>query len=579
MAEDAVKKASDEEREVDIAYKNWYFYVQDAFACGELKRDNVRTDNTTFQQVFFGPAVSCGTYVQCKSEQLLGSDSSESRNEFYQEKEVVNKFYQSLKDGINVLRNKTMKADTALVLLRNLRLEVIKIISDAFKTEFDNDYSARKNEYIECGLDKPKVDGAEIYGYKGIKETYTYKRDRKKIYAHYISHREFYLYYLESILIVMNKSGMERIDRISEKACDKLRDILSYIPSAEGKTDTLELTVYYLYCLILASTDREEFIRKNSESGHLSGLTNESDINIRLQRDDFISVTEYYPVNTVERLGALEKLADKDNIYALQELYFLYQNNTVLYNASGEKRLLLKKDPVKSAEIYSKLSVNAKANRLPLFRNEEFSTQKNSLLSMLEDYRCDYDSIDSDDSGDKTEFLKNMTTDLYKKFTQKEIPFNIELVLFLRRVLEKNPDVTIEIDNKSKSAADIMLKLNKYIEAFPLAEEFEPPGDKGIDFMESLIRLCEIGFPEEMLVDICKRYNNYDKLSEYNYRVIDKKSYYEKSKIGYRTACKNSGEPVDSLYISQLNSVCNLWEKLQHVLDKALSEFYDESLS
>jgi len=456
---------------------------------------------------------------------------------------------------------------------------VTKIISDTFKKEFDSDYSTRENEYSDSGLNQIRVSDRVIYKYKDIDQAYTYTRDRKKIYDHYISHREFYLYYLESILIVMNKSGMERIDRISEKACDKLRDILSYIPSAEGKTDTLELTVYYLYCLILASTDREEFIRKNSESGHLSGLTNESDINIRLQRDDFISVTEYYPVNTVERLGALEKLADKNNIYALQELYFLYQNNTVLYNASGEKRLLLKKDPVKSTEIYSKLSVNAKANRLPLFRNEEFSTQKNSLLSMLEDYRCDYDSIGSDDSGDKTEFLKNMTTDLYKKFTQKEIPFNIELVLFLRRVLEKNPDVTIEIDNKSKSAADIMLELNKYIEAFPLAEEFEPPGDKGIDFMESLIRLCEIGFPEEMLVDICKRYNNYDKLSEYNYRVIDKKSYYEKSKIGYRTACKNSEEPFDRLYISQLNSVCNLWEKLQHVLDKALSEFYDESLS
>lgn len=568
MAEGAVKKASDEKREVDIAYKNWYFYVQDAFACGaSVNRSNDRTDNTTFQQVFFGPAVSCGTYVQSKCEQCQSKcEQCEEKKSFFTG--VEDEFYNALRQGFESQINNNLRMDNPRVQLTNLKTRMEWIISDIFEDKFNEDF--RSSNHIR--LKQQVTDYRTTYKDKDIEKPNTYKRDKEKIYEQYIGHKEFYIYYLCGILDLMSRSGLENVFQISKKACDKLMDILSYIPSAEGMAGTLEITAYYLYCLILASINRDEFIRKNSESGHLSGLINKSDISIRLQRDDFISVTEYYPVNTVERLGALEKLADNDNIYALQELYFLYQNNTVLYNASGEKRLLLKKDPVKSAEIYSRLSGNDQADRLPLFRNEEKRKMRNSLLSMLEDYRRDYDSSDSDDRWDKTEFLKNMTTVLYKKFTQKDIPFNIELVLFLRRVLENNPDVTIEIDNKTKSAADIKDELNKYIEAFPLAGEFEPPGDKGIDFMEALIRLCESNFPEELLVAVCRSYANHDKLFTYSKTAINKTSYYSEAVYKYREKCRKSGESSDKNLIDKLKKLSDLWIKVYNIIDNALDE-------
>ena len=536
-------------READLTREKWYYDVQDVFQCGEVRnRNDVRTDNTTFLQVFFGFAVSCGTYVLCKNIHEFVKETDNPENEFYE----------NIKKDISIWRDKILKTETVQQLLDNLRLDVEKIISDTFKKEFDTDYTTRQGEYR--GLEKFTANGAEMYRYRGIVQTYTYQRDREKIYDHYYRHKDFYLYYLAGVLMLMNKSGLEDIDQIRKNICDTLKKKLSYIPIAEGMTDTLQITAYYLYCLTLVSIKREDFIKKSSESGHLAGLTDKGDINIRLQRDDYIAVTEYYPVNTVERLGALEKLSEMDNIYAMQELYFLYQHDTVMYNASGEKRLCLTRAPERAADIYDRLAGERSARNLPLFRKDRNnSTQINSPLLRLEECRRRYDS------GERGNFLKDMTEALKNIFHQKEVPFNIELVLFLKRVLDENED-------ELKNEGELKEELRRELDGFPLTVEFSLPDDDGIDLLDVLVRFYESKAPEDLLMQICRAYSDNERLRIYRRLASDKADRYFELYVNSRNPNGSSQERYDPELTEHFRYIWELWSGILQIMRRAAIE-------
>ncbi len=512
--------------ESNLCRDRWYTNAESVFmSC------HPNTDNTPFLQIFFSPVLYAETFSQVLEREKNEKAKTEYEQDFY------NRFERDFFDKTNHFSPERMSG---------IRQKVIGILSDYIeKDTFD----------IKYALDNEAYEIDDHFRLKKFQYPPAY-RNGNLIYEHYERHKDFYIGYILHILQIMHRMNLENIKEMGNSIRNIFIAEISCLPDTDGRTEALSLTAYYLYCLILMSINERKFIKTMSKSGHLSGLTDKTDIEVVADRDDYISVIEYYPVNTVERTGALEFLAEKDNIYALQELYFLYQNDTILYNVLGKKRGILKKDPVKAERFFQRLSAKNKGLLMPLFRKDRNGIQKNFPLSVLEDHRSGYEAgrytaeKPAEEQGGNP--LKAMMMDLYEIYCNKTIPFNVELIWFLKNVLDKHKEIQ-EIEAVRLAVSEV-LNSHEWI-----AEVMKQYDENNVDLLSVLFELDNVGFSENVWIAVCCEYDLAQ--LEYYFREANKcVSYYNTEYI------------LSHPRIEDLKETAMKWKSLADAIQKAIEQ-------
>ena len=493
---------------------------------------------TTFLQIFFGSVICCDTY----SGELVRKQGKKTKEEYEED------FYKSLQDAFNFTPN-----------TRQVKYSHIR---DAVK------------ESIFSVMRKATADNSSVTdgGCNDIQQGSTYNRNKVLIYNHYVTYHAFYKNYISTILKIVHDTEIEGIHQIKDKTIEAISGDYKFIPTPYD-TEIFSFTSYYLYNWILLSINSWNYKVTQNSDGRFSGLTVQGDINTIRERNDYVAVTEYYPVNTVERLGALEFLAEKDNIYALQELYFMYQNNTVLYNIFGVKRGLLLRDSERARSIFERLKKKNNELVLPMFRHDPSTVSKGTYYSELAFYRDEYakvnDSIDIPDE-ERKEKISDIIKGLGEIYGNKAIPFNIELVWFINQILTDHAELEdiFEIGKLSNKIGKTLLNY-EFLQDLKLYDN-----DSKLDLLELLLDLCEKGFSEKLLESVCCEYGDTDKIEEYLEIAHDKINEFTSKDFHYKISQKKQKEPIDKTIVDRYSEQIRIWESIFNSLTSA----YDKLL-
>lgn len=500
--------------------KDWYGPIK-KMIFGEKNNEN----ETTFLQVFFSPALYCNEILEV----CTGLRKTQT------EEETAKKFYElfsfgQLKEGLHKLKkNATLNAvnqkisDQLAGIIKSRKLEI---------------YEEIKNE---CD-DKGRLKKAKQVNY--------YKKNF--IFNHYLDHSKFYIEFIAVIL-----EALHRIRLVTEtkKLIDSIKNELvkekEYGPNTYSSDNEFKNTACYVWNYVLLKINSQY----TTEDGSLSRLWNESDEKVRKDLNNYASVIEYYPVNTVERFGALKDLASKDNLYAIQELYFLYLNDTVLYNASGKMKFILKSNLRESEMLFRKLQRKGQ-NFLPaFFRHDKNYDKKNFVLSLVRRHKTAYKNYDEKQ-------LTAMMRELSKIYRDKSIPFNAELVWFMKTIFDEYNSFQ---KNFSPEYDMIQRVLSENLWLTELMDSAST--DDTIELHELLFLLYQkdIVKGDDILLSICHEFSNGDTELLEHYRTLSEEKLLECFTM-QRAARRNrtDSEEIDTRY--------ELWNMVSDILSRAIDK-------
>ncbi len=499
-------------------FREWYSLIK-KIIFGEKNDEN----ETTFLQVFFSPALYCNEI----QEVCTGLRKTQTKEQISQ------KFYASfslgqLKEELQALRrNATLNAVNQKI--SNQLAGIIKSKNFEIYEEIEN----------ECD-DKGRL--------KKAKQTIYYKKNF--IFNHYVKYSKFYIEFIAVILEALHKIGLVTE---TEKLINSIRNAITkkkeYGLNTYSSDNEFKNAAYYVWNFVLLRIDSEYM----TEGDSLSRLWDESNDKIRKDLNNYASVLEYYPVNTVERFGALKDLASKDNLYAMQELYFLYLNDTVLYNTSGEMKFILKSSLSESEMLFTELKKKGE-NFLPaFFRHEKNYDQKKFVLSVVHRHKAAYKNYNEKQ-------LKNMMKELTKIYCDKSIPFNTELIWFIKNLFD-------EYDSLQKSFSLEYHMIQTQLLNNPWIAELmnSASSDSTIELHELLFLLYQkdIFKGDDILLSICHEFSNGDTELLEHYRTLAEKKLLEY--YAMKIAAKRN--KVDS---EEINIRSELWTMVFDILSRAI---------
>ena len=503
----------------DLNFKDWYLSVINAIF-GERNNINI----TTFLQVFFGPALYCHEI----------QETIEKINRPLTEKQTADKFYNEISVGELSERLRSCRRGSTLNTINGIITSKLSAIIQS--DTFDIWEEMREN----CD-DRDRLE-------KGKQANY-YKKDF--IFQHYIDYEKFYIDYIAVILQALQQirliSGVDKIIENVNFALFKKKDYrLNTYSDNEFKN-----AAYCVWNLVLLRIDSQYMI----DTENLSRLRNENDKNVRKDLNNYASLIEYYPVNTIERFGTLKALAAGGNLYAIQELYFMYLNDTVLYDISGKTKFVLKSNFQEAETLFKKLNGSGEDFLSAFFRHNGHCDKENFSISLLQKYKEEYHNYNEKQ-------LKAMMEKLLKIYRNKSIPFNIELLWFIKTVFDEH-------DFLKKSFKTDQEMIQARLTSNPWISELmdSASADNGPELHELLFFLYQkdIFKGDKDLLSICHEFAHGDIEILEKYKQRSKEKQFE----CFEMQIQATENDIDT---SEIDTRLELWKMVSSILLKAIKK-------
>jgi len=511
-------------------YNDWYISIKNLIFGSKNS-----TRITTFLQIFFGPALYCNELWQVMK----------SKGTTMKEDDVKKEFYRSL--SVDDLKEDMLNSDTETLsafnkIIANTLCNII--MSDKFgvreemEQECENIARAGRNKHLK------KSQNANSY------------KNKTYVYNHYDEYKEFYIGYIAAIFETLQMVGLiSDIDGIIHNVNEAIFQKKNHRLNTYSNNRFIN-AAYYVWNFVMLRIDS----RYKTETNGLSRLRSENDENVRKDLNNYASIIEYYPVNTVERFGALKVLAAEGNLYATHELYFMYLNDTVLYDISGKMKFVLKNNVNESELLFEKLKNSNENFSSAFFRHDGHCERESFIVSLLQKYKSEYH--DYDQKG-----IEKMMEKLFDVYYDKSIPFNIELFWFIKSLFDEYDFLRRREDFKRN-----IHEIQTYLSANPWISEVmnSASADSGLELHELLFALYKAKYKDrDNLIYICHMFSkgNIEFLEKY-YGLADEKEN-EYHKLIRKADRKN-------INTDTLSYECTLWDTVCQILNDAINKEKEE---
>lgn len=384
---------------------------------------------TTFLQIFFAPAYYCHT-LNVHFREELNLSESEFEQRFYAEAHCE-KLKDCLLEHLNKLEGATKAKDKDKLSVAAVLKRIIETLNEI---SISQNVVGQKLMSHKCfNNNKPEEENEPRGKLVGVNTPQKYKKP-DFLFDHYVRYQDFYIPYIANWLECIDKSHgpskkelknvYEIMDSIQEYISEKKKYTLSFYSDSDYIFMQL---AYYVYIFLLVKMNPEYCL--DDEIKSFSRLR-KTKTYFSEESNNYASVTEYYPVNTIERLAALKQLFGQGNLYAAQDLYFIYSHDTLLYSIDGSRRYFISADREMAKQYYRKIE-NSGEKFFPVhFHDKEEYENPDFVSSLIRKYRKEYTAYN------ETE-LHHMMKKLQSVYLRKQIPVNLDLMCFMREMAEK----------------------------------------------------------------------------------------------------------------------------------------------
>lgn len=365
--------------------------------------------------------------------------------------------------------------------------------------------------YFEKLLEDLDVDIKRAVGYTNNYNNHDLKRF---VYKEYNEHSDFYTEFLKSVFHTLAYERTEA-ENSSLKISEEIFSLTHHSINRKAQEPILNLSLYLYFFILLKTNDNNKVFPSDIIDRRLRNPNSEA-----VQEDlfEYASIIEQYPVNTLERLGALHQAArqrnGRTNLYAVSELYFLYRYGAVLSNICGDKRYILKKNTEKADSLY-KILLSEANGFLPVILNHDgldntiFDEQDDDLFipKLMKDYRDQYATYNLSQKKNMIDILIG----LYKN--PKGTPVNLELMFFLEEIkadqFQATPDC-FDIVNEVRDYWYSQFTGHQDDESFGILFSTEKSNDISVHkILYALFqKLPEISQNSDLLKQLCRAYSS-----------------------------------------------------------------------
>lgn len=500
----------------------------------------------TFLQVFFAPAFYCHTLNDLFREELELSES-EFEERFYAE-DHCEKLKNRLSDYLLNLENppatsRERKKLSVSLIHKKILDDLIEITKSVITHRLMNRdcFTTEEGRRRLVGINDPK----------------RYKQDF--LFDHYIRHQDFYIPYIANWLECIDKSQgpskkeLKNVYEIMDSIQEYMSEQKNYTLGFYRDSDYIFMQLaYYVYIFLLVKMKPEYCLDDKTEN--FSRLR-KSKTYRNEEFNNYASVTEYYPVNTIERLAALKQLFGQGNLYAAQDLYFIYSHDTLLYSIDGSKKYFIGANQETAKQYYRKIENSGEKFCPVRFHYEEEYENPLFVSSLIRKYRKEHTAYNQT-------ALEQMMKKLQNAYLCKQIPVNLDLMCFMREMAEKYPFLKLPFGY-------CLWRIERYFMDNPDIDEIlktkEKKDTSDMQNMElHVILLNMLKFmpdtKQEDLIEFCRKFTSGNKT------LLEK--YYSLAKD---TAKQYFGLSIDS---DSEEAECNtkLWKKIGSIIKKTIEQ-------
>ena len=426
----------------------------------------------------------------------------------------------------------------------HIRLHYEKIYDDIQKKLKNGRYTEEKtyNTLAATIINCVDVVFSETIGkLKNLERSVTnkdnYSNDMKRfVYSQYKDHADFYISFFTDIFKAFYDRKQIDVDQKNKKIYDEIYTLTENKMNRKFENPIENLSFYLYFFILLKTTDNQNGLFSSDIIA--KRLRNCNNSSVQEDLSEYASILEYYPINTIERLGALHQAASlrngRRNLYAVSELYFLYYYGTVLSNISGDKKYILKKNPDEAKNYYNIIISSEESDGfLPVILNHD--GYGNDIFDSIDDrtftpktiqfHRKRYGTYNE---RQKISMIQSLI-DIYQH--PQGAPINLDLMFFLEEVHAEqlSPDC-IEIVNDVKN--NWYSKLTNVYSDENLDKLFSTHKNNSLPIHEILYiflkKLPDIG-NNDLLKQLCSTYSEYDLNMSANIAKQNATDYYSKS--------------------------------------------------
>lgn len=281
-----------------------------------------------------------------------------------------------------------------------------------------------------------------------------YKKS-KDIYIAFENNHDFYINYYFRVLSALFNADSDEIQCLFSNIYKKLSKVLQTVNLYKHYTfDNLKQLAYIVYILIAYCAANElnlpvEPLLPNKKIP--PRILEVNDKNIQQDYFDYLSIAEYYPLNTVERFAALKYLwQNNKNCYAASDLISLYWHGTVFWNISGTRKYMLNQDLNKANAIIKEIEKSEK-------KYETILRLKNFIKNDIPNF-SDYSPYITARAAHLIDNIANLNNErkdtiraeLIKIIHDEFLPVNPDAVFLLKELdkgdIIRNNDITTAIE-------------------------------------------------------------------------------------------------------------------------------------
>ena len=438
LPDESIEAASNEYKSIKKVDHVWYADIKNC-----IFESDTSTKDITFLKIFFAPALYSYYLSEYKRSEYEYFSEEDFESDFYCWDPTRKRYSDliALEEGVSTLHltdNVTQLATLVLTMADNM---VDGILMDY--TEYS---------WVDSSGHIRAVHHPKNY-------------DSGFIFNEFYRHRDFYVEYLKIILKCLDKKGIDTKKMIQNihSSLNQQYSFKSVIPRKDenNEDNTYHNFACYLYNYILICTEHEHSFKTDILSRFRIGV----DPDVQTELCNYVSVIEHYPVNSFERLAALSELAKQNNLYAAQDLYFIYSHDITLYSADGMHKYFMKSDGNKSEHYYDMIQ---KSSEKQYFHNVIFHHDKNYVSelfvpSLVKKYRMEYKNYD------RTQ-IEKMMYHLSELYNNRLHPVDLDLLFFMNSVFEENEF----LQEPQKLQLDYF-KIRDYFHMNPWTERFKLP--------------------------------------------------------------------------------------------------------
>lgn len=386
-----------------------------------------------------------------------------------------------------------------------------------------------------------------------------YKKS-KDIYKAFKDNHDFYINYYFRVLSSLFSTDSEEIQCVFSDIYQKLSKALQTVNLYKHYTfDSIKQLAYIIYILIAycAANELNFPIEPLLPNKKIPPRTLEvNDKTIQQNYFDYVSISEYYPVNTVERFAALKYLWQNDkNCYAASDLISLYWHGAVFWNISGTRKYMLNQDLNKANAIIKEIENSGK-------KYKTVSRLKNFIKNDIPD-SSDYSPYITAKAVRLIDNIANLNNErketiraeLIRIMHDEFLPVNPDAIFLLKELdkgdIIRNNNITTAIET-NEDLSWIIKELSPYSNQAEKSSE-------DIPFIFIFFRIATDCIEHEKIIfDICSLITN-NELEDFLSQI--------KNEVQ-----NTSSLLLDSQKIANAKKTINTWIKINNIIEKVITK-------